>query len=187
MFIPSVKRGFRTLNAASAFLPGNTSGDFVAGEGNSSYGGQPLTHLVSLAKASVLELLDAPPSANFNPRPYLTLLANLITQLVCVSGVNQMTSVRRTVLHAWTINSTDTLSGPALFVVIPLVSSTSCAFSASRPSRPTSCSRRAKPSASASACGGSATAGTRSSARARVWCFWGRCCTRSSPRERLRR
>lgn len=94
MFIPSIKRGFRTLNVASAILPSGFKSAVPTPENDGSYGDQPFMRFLSLGKSAIFEFLDIPSSAAFNTRPYLTLLLNLITQLFCVSGVNQMTSVR---------------------------------------------------------------------------------------------
>ena len=94
MFVPSVKRGFRTLNLASAVLPPPGAAPPSSKPHEDLWDGSVLSRLLFLAKTSAAEFLDVPPSASFDARPYLTLLMNLVTQLVCVSGVNQMTSVR---------------------------------------------------------------------------------------------
>ncbi|KAI0704370.1 UAA transporter family-domain-containing protein [Cytidiella melzeri] len=91
IFIPSVKRGFKSLSQASASFPSDSISDFWDNDDDEIVT-HPLSRLVALAQASFMDLLDIPPSATFNARPYATLLVNLITQLACVSGVNQMTS-----------------------------------------------------------------------------------------------
>lgn len=91
ILIPSVKRGFRSLNIASAVLSSGPTSSF-SGPDNDGAPEPPLTRLFLLGRAFVMDLLDVPPSASLNPKPYLALLMNLITQLICVSGVNQMTS-----------------------------------------------------------------------------------------------
>ena len=56
-------------------------------------------------------LLGIPAAADVNLRPYTTLLVNLVTQLFCVSGVNQMTSVRHFALQLSHYRRTKLTSG----------------------------------------------------------------------------
>ncbi|KAI0343167.1 UAA-domain-containing protein [Trametopsis cervina] len=91
LLIPSVKRGFKSLSLAS-IAPSVQAATFADDGHNDDYSEHLIMRLLVLAKAHLMDFLDVPPSAEFDPRPYLTLAMNLITQLVCVSGVNQMTS-----------------------------------------------------------------------------------------------
>ena len=138
LFTRSIKDGFRSLQLASTASPFLT----------------PDHQIDDLSPLSSIPALDW---AFF--RPYLILAGNLLTQLICVSGVNQLTSVC-----------------PPYSTLAPRPSC-SRSTSVSPPSRRTSSSRRARRSACASACGGSATAGTRSSDSARAWSSSARYCT----------
>lgn len=134
----SVKAGFQALNRASTSLP-------------SEFGHPPADGLLDFVGVSFLKLLGLPATTSL--APYTVLFLNLVTQCICVTGVNQLTSV-----------SANHPSCAMLFLMpCPIATLTHGDLSASHLFLPISSSRLAKQSACASAYGGLETDGTLSS------------------------
>ena len=87
LFIPQIREGFESLALASMGAPaGVPTPPSIVSYLHGSEG------VLSSIITSLLKLLGLPPTASL--APYVILLANLITQLICVTGVNQLSSVR---------------------------------------------------------------------------------------------